>query len=349
LSHTLTVQELKQSLESFEQALGVLEPLSSSDIDRIHTLDEHESKFSELINLKLERIKPCLHQLNRRLSTSDWLPFLEQLTLQLWLYLSNQATSLAIQTRLSLWERLWISIKWRHGQDTFERHRLTQEDQQKCLDFIRSLTQVSLSLKTDPGWGVRHVHDQKESFFAEESLCYVLNRFDPNLRLNLAPLVADVLYGVDLSARRKNPRAKGWLQVTLSGEKELNLKKLNRLRSSAAVAIVSPWTLSEFLLSAPAPLLFKTLKDLGHEHPIRPNHNFEGMARFISQEMRRLFGVTKQQIDQVSSTSKYNAIMSLISLFIHAKLGQKARRSYKVSKIDIAIPTAISNRLADLD
>lgn len=349
MSQTLTVQELKQSLESFEQALGVLEPLSTLDIDQIHTLDEHESEFSELINLKLARIKPCLHQLNRRLASSDWLPFLEQLTLQLWLYLSNQATPLAIQTRLSLWERLWISIKWRHGQNTFERHRLTQEDQKKCLDFIRSLSQISISLKTDPSWSVRHVHDQKESFFAEESLCYVLNRFDPNLRLNLAPLVADVLYGVDLSARRKDPRAKGWLQFTLSGEQELNLKKLHRLRSSAAVAIVSPWTLSEFLLNAPTPLLVQTLKALGHDQPMRPNHNFERIARFISQEMRRLFGVTKQQVDRPINTSKYDALAYLISRLINAKLGQKARRSYIVSKLDIAIPTVISNRLFDLD
>ena len=137
-----------------------------------------------------------------------------------------------------------------------------------------------------------------------------------------------MIAGLDLSVRRKKPRASAWVQVSLSGEESTHLKKTAQLKRSAALSLLSPWTLAEVIEESDG-INHRLWTHLG----VSPSISWkrETTARNLAKHLRLLLGVSLEELNRQSPTA-VDARRELITLCIHLlthRLGQRAPRSYK--------------------
>ena len=162
--------------------------------------------------------------------------------------LDASEVKLDVYTRLALWERLWLNLQ-RDRIESFSENQCWA----RCVTLSSAIARIGWQLKSDPLWSPAHVYEQRHTFYAEEAIAQLINsrRDELCLTVDVAPLDADILHGLDLSIKRSQPKARGWIQFSLSAEGDLNLKKLSKVRRSAAIALLSPWTLAQYLRDQP--------------------------------------------------------------------------------------------------
>ena len=88
-----------------------------------------------------------------------------------------------------------------------------------------------------------------ESFIHLEDQERISNTFEGihSIKIDFAPLERDILGGGDLSIRFKKDQKmyKGWLQVSLSAEQDLNDVKKKSAQKKGCFWVLSPWTLAQ--------------------------------------------------------------------------------------------------------
>ena len=229
-------------------------------------------------------------------------------------------------------------MKWRYGSDSLENHCLDIQDLKAFLSTCQAITSLTIYMKADPLWSPADIRRIKGDFFAEESLCYLLNQGRKNLHFSLAPLQVDILSAIDFSVKRSKPnRARASFQLSLSAESSLNQQKLLRQKKSAAIAVISPYTLTKFLVEfSNRKEVIKIYFGLGINEVGPININMGQYARDLAQMMRRCLAVTriKLEIDDFQNDSQLVSICELIELFVEHHLGKKASRKYKSFKVD---------------
>ena len=343
------VKNLQKALHQFEFDLARL-PVSqikvaSSTGESAHLTEEILKKLDE-VHFELQAIKksfqtfeqfslePCFDSSFNLV----WKQFLAELRCQLSLKLEGKGTRLSVYSRLSVWERLWTAWRWQYGFDSLEYHRLSLRDLKDCLGTCRALTAMTWYMKSDPLWSPTKIRQAQSDFFSEASLCYALNQFSSHLSFGLAPLEADILAALDISVKRAKPnRAKAWFQFSLSAEKSLNNKKLSRLNKSAAIALISPYTLTLFLKESSDNIELRKIYDQLKLGPKEPAHIMpETYARELAKLMKKLFAVSSSRVSQycLDGLSSLAVMCQLIEMYVEHYLGQKSRIKYRAFKVD---------------
>jgi hypothetical protein len=233
-----------------------------------------------------------------------------------------------VYTRLALWERLWLSLA---------REQMSQLSVNacwdQCVDYSVAISHIGWRLKNDLHWSPAHVQSQRDSFGAEEAIVALINHSSAltSLSATVAPLDADVLHGLDLSLKRSKPPARAWIQFSLSAEEGLNTKKLRQLKRSAAVALLSPWTLSRYLRArtqAQQALVWRALA-------ITPPRDLRAQSRAIAKALELLsdhINADRHYLDTALLSHAHQALSDLIICFLQEHIGRKAARSYRPHK-----------------
>ena len=345
----LNVKNLQKALHQFEFDLArlpspqikVTSSTSESDnlteeplikLDEVHfELQAIKKSFQTFVQFSLE---PCFDPSLKLV----WKQFLAELGCQLSLQLEGKGTRLSVYTRLSVWERLWTVWRWQYGFDSLEHHRLNLNDLKNCLGTCRALVAMTWYMKSDPFWSPMKICQAQSDFFSEASLCYALNRFSRHLDFVVAPLEADILAALDISVKRAKPnKAKAWFQFSLSAEKSLNTKKLSRLKKSAAIALISPYTLALFLKERSNDMVLRKIHDQLRLGPMEPRSIItDTYARELAKLMKKLFAVSLSKASQydLDSSSSLAAMCRLIEVYVEQYLGQKSRFKYRGFKVD---------------
>ena len=353
------MKNLKQVLHQLEFDLARLPALLSQDTQNVkgfkagfESCYELQAVCKSFGHLSLFITEPSLH--------SIWLQIISELRVHLSLALQNIGLSFSAYSRLAFWERYWIILQWRHGFKSFEKHLLDLEDLKLLLSVCKAMTILTIHMKTDPQWAPASIQQARNDFFAEQSLCFALNHYATDLNFKSAPLEADILLAIDFSVRRPKPnKASAWFQFSLSSEKGLNTKKLQQIKNSPAIALLSPYTLAKFI--GTQFIKAQTSKDqssspeaVSEDNKVHAFYDalhlstkwsdlvhadvtyIEPLSRELAQLMKDLFAVPKGQLKQASNNSKaYLApLCGLIQLFIEQYLGKKARRKYAPFKVE---------------
>ena len=240
------------------------------------------------------------------------------------------ATELRIDvyTRLALWERLWLSLV---------REQTSQLSVNacwnRCVDYSVAISHIGWRLKNDLYWSPAHVQSQRDSFGAEEAIVALINQSSvlTSLSATVAPLDADVLHGLDLSLKRSKPPARAWIQFSLSAEEGLNTKKLRQLKRSAAVALLSPWTLARDLRDRTQAQQAQVWRALA----TTPPRDLQAQSRVIAQALELLFdhiNADRHHVDIAPLSHAHQALSDLIISFLQEHIGRKAARSYRPHK-----------------
>ena len=264
--------------------------------------------------------------------------------------LEGQDIQLEIYTRLALWERLWITLSLIH-RDT-EDEGVEERCAQACVSMSEAVARISEQLRSDPQWSPAVVYERRGDLEAEVAIVNLINQhqlFDV-FSAELAPLDADILHGLDLSVRRVTPRARGWLQLSLSAEEELNRKKLRRLKRSAAVGLLSPWTLAGLCMKPHVKSHVSAQQShpdssqgATHELEVEPpqqlaidlnldlNASQRHNARLIARPLEELLA-TQRGTSGSRATREHTAIIKLIRLYLEQVLGRRATRKYRLQR-----------------
>lgn len=262
--------------------------------------------------------------------------------------LDGQDIQLEIYTRLALWERLWITLSTIH-RDTDD-ESVEERCARACISMSEAIARISEQLRSDPRWSPATVYERRGDLEAEVAIVNLINQhplFD-GFSAELAPLDADILHGLDLSVRRAAPRARGWLQLSLSAEEELNRTKLRRLKRSAAVGLLSPWTLAALCMKSHVSAhqshpegssLGASAHAFGVESPqllaLDLNLDFNASqrhnARLIARPLEELFA-TLGDSSGSRVTREYTALIKLIRLYLEQILGRRAARKYRLQR-----------------
>ena len=342
----LSVKSLQKALLQFEFDLAQLtndktislclketDKLSRQDKDHLtsYSLQAVKRSYNTLLSLMLtDQIE---HSFQR-----TWKQVLLELRRQISLRLEGIGLQLSVHSRLSVWERFWTSLRWRYGSDSIENHHLNLSDLKAFLDTCQAITSLTMHMKADPLWSLSDVRRTKGDFFAEESLCQLLNQYQENLQFSLAPLEVDILSAIDLSVKRSKPnRARASFQFSLSAEDLLNQQKILRQKNSAAIAVISPYTLTKFLIDfADREKVGRIYLMLGISEVDARKINIGQYARDLAQVMRKHFAVTRIQLElgNLQNNPQLVSLCELIELFVEHYLGKKASRKYKNFKVN---------------
>ena len=240
---------------------------------------------------------------------------------------------IGVETRLAIWERVIAQVS--DELTLFRSDEQVREGKGHLLHISRLFWSHSLnkaeevysivsSLRTDPHWRSSHVRARKSDYRAERQLVELINTSHQvnGIIASLAPLEADLLHGLDISVRRKSPRASAWLQFSLSAENKLNQHKLIQLKKSAAVALLSPWTLHEFLMQRED--VQESSRLFSHDRP----HTAIARARSIGETLLLLLqGSYSSELEPAC-----RELEVLIAQFISSVLGKPASRRYRPKK-----------------
>ena len=247
-----------------------------------------------------------------------------------WARLSGQVPLYSDATRSALWQRLWLSSQWHWGAEAWAVRPLEKKDLNQVRAHLKSMNQICVHFKSDPLWNPQQVIKRRADFFAEASIADQISRLS-DLEVKLAPLEADILKGLDLSVKRRAPRARSWVQLSLSGEEASHLKKQTQMKRSAANCLLSPWTLAT-LIEEGEGMSHRIWPLLGLSPSI--SWTRQTTARELAYHLRRLFGVVRSDLS-IDNTTAMRARTEVCSLFIELierNLGKPAARSFKMDK-----------------
>ena len=151
--------------------------------------------------------------------------------------------------------------------------------------------------------------ERRADFYAEASIADQISRIS-DLEVKLAPLEADLLKGLDLSVKRRAPRARSWVQLSLSGEEASHTKKRAQMKRSAANCLLSPWTLAT-LIEEGEGMSHRIWALLG----LSPSRSWtrQTAARELAHHLRRLFGVVRSDlsVDNARATRARTSVLAL--------------------------------------
>lgn len=306
---------IRREVLNFERALALISPqLQAKERSVIGSLDV----------ITRSALEDSLRSLSRLKETSA--TYGDAVVMSLERSLARRLLGWDIQvslyTRLALWERLWIALS--------TPSRPLAVDQGPHYRAMGSeIARVAAALKSDPLWSPVHVYQRRLDFQAERAIAQIMNHSSgfEGISAECAPLDADLLHGLDLSVKREHPKARAWIQVSLSAERELNQSKLKRLKRSAAVALLSPWTLAGVLISiepSRSVALCSALK-------LNPSASQESTARKISQILKALTLHVELNADPPDDSAR-RAIITLMRSLIERSLGRKASRKYLIQR-----------------
>ncbi len=365
-----TCEQLKLTIESIESAIISLGSFDLTELKEFDDLDQAFSSSNEALLALSSPVKGELDRLSVFLRTLRELfedsplsteviseliaEVISELIAYTWARAMERITPLSLSTRLGMWSRLWISLSWRYGQEEWKKRPLDQSIAKSVRDHVRSLNIIAVNLRSDPYWSTADLYKQRGDFFAEESLAYLLSQRS-SFSVSLAPLEADVLQGLDLSVKRKSPKAKGWIQLSLSGEGDVHLKKIERLKRSAACCVLSPWSLCEYLRTpelSPAERLLRDSLWTKLNINYSTSWSLQTEARALGQAMKTLLGVSLNTIlsSQGESQEVRETLAEISALYLHSQLGVRARRTYRRASQVRALtapPLTLINYLTD--
>lgn len=332
------LRELISYVESIEHLIATLPQISSTSGEKGREEDSVDSVLTQLSTvsrLELERLRTSRERVSS-LAQGDvsYLKIIEMIYLQFvsytWCRLNGLSPRISAQTRLSLWHRLWISYEWRWGVDQHLERAIDLDCLLSINAHLESINLICAKFRSDPLWNPRHVHERRSDFFAEESIAMLVSERS-ELQVTTAPLEADILEGLDLSVRSQRPKARGWLQVSMSGEEKVHRVKNRKLNRSAAISLLSPWTISE-LIHERARARDPVWKLLGINPS--PSWSHENYAREIAQLFRSLLGVSRLELSTLNTDQQrvQSMLLELCETVIKQNLGQRAKKPYRKPK-----------------
>ena len=231
---------------------------------------------------------------------------------------------LDVYTRLALWERVWISLT-----QSSTASLSSDERWARCVEMSSAISRIGWHLRQDPLWSPAHVLAQRDAFEAEEILVELINhQTESTLTATIAPLDTDILHGLDFSVCRAEPAARGWIQFSTSAEESLNRQKLKKLKRSAAVTLLSPWTLARHLRALSPERRDRFWDEVGEEEPHQHIAQSRAIARILTNLCHHVNGNMRRPQAR-PLRPKDRAFLALITHFLGAHLGRRAARSHR--------------------